>query len=425
MHLNGDKELQILKDKQYYKFSLYGFFKNLRFYESFLILFFLSKGIDYIKIGLLYSIREITVAILEIPSGLIADALGRKKTLIISFLFYMISFTIFYFSNHYGLMAIAMIFYAIGDAFRTGVHKSMIFHYLKIKGLGKQKAAYYGHTRSWSQIGSALSALIAGLLVYYTDSYKIIFIASIIPYLFDMILIASYPEFLNGNIKHLKKTNLSSKFKLIFHAFYLSFKQLHFLKSITNLSLHTGYYKAIKDYIQPLMMGFALSIPWLTNMEDKKKTAIIVGVFYFFIYLATSFTSRHAGEFKSYFKRFTTPLNITLITGFMSGIFSGIFYNNHWFLLSIFTFIIILLLENLRKPIGIAYVANQSNDNAMATILSVQSQYQSLFTAIIAPIIGFAAQFFGVGIGISIATIFLLLFFPLYYLKEKKDKFFK
>lgn len=409
---------KIEKDKQYYKFGLYGFLKNLRFYEPFLILFFLEKGIDYLKIGFLYSIREITVIILEIPSGLIADVLGRKKTLMTAFLFYMVSFATFYFSKHYALMALAMVLFAIADAFRTGVHKAMIFQYLKLRGRASQKADYYGHTRSWSQTGSAISSLIAGAMVFYYGSYKIIFAASVIPYVFDLLLINSYPDFLNGEINHLGKASLSEKLKYILSAFSKSFKSIEFIRSLTSLSLHTGYYKAIKDYIQPLMMSLALTLPLLTDLKNKQKTALVVGVLYFFIYLLTAYTSRHAGKFRNFFKSYSTPMNLTIVAGFISGILSGLFYDWHWYFVSIIAFVLILMIENLRKPIGIAYVAELSNDEAMATVLSVQSQSQSLFAAIVSPIIGFTAQYAGVGLGITITTAFLLLFIPFYRLKK-------
>ena len=136
------------KDLQYYKFCMYGFLKNLRFFEPFLILFFLEKGLSFFQIGTLYAIREITINILEIPTGIVADSLGRRRTMIFSFIAYIISFIIFYLSAKYLLFVIAILFFAFGDAFRTGTHKAMIFEYLKIKGWNDQKVHYYGHTRS-------------------------------------------------------------------------------------------------------------------------------------------------------------------------------------------------------------------------------------------------------------------------------------
>jgi len=91
------------KDIQYYKFCLYGFFKNLKFFEPFLILFFLEKGLTYTQIGSLYAIREIGINLLETPTGFMADALGRKRTMISSFTSYILSFIVFYLADGFWL----------------------------------------------------------------------------------------------------------------------------------------------------------------------------------------------------------------------------------------------------------------------------------------------------------------------------------
>lgn len=123
---------RIDKNLQYYKFCLYGFLKNLRFFDAFLVLFLLESGLDFLLIGVLYSIREITLSVTEIPSGVIADALGRRRTLVTSFALYILSFLMFYVAAGFFWFAVAMFIFALGDAFRTGVHKAMIQTYRKI-----------------------------------------------------------------------------------------------------------------------------------------------------------------------------------------------------------------------------------------------------------------------------------------------------
>ena len=68
----------IKKDRMFYKFSLYGFLKNLRFFEPFILLFFRDASLSYLQIGLLFSIRDLATNILEIPTGVYADAFGRR-----------------------------------------------------------------------------------------------------------------------------------------------------------------------------------------------------------------------------------------------------------------------------------------------------------------------------------------------------------
>jgi len=118
------------KDIQYFKFCAYGFLKNLRFFEPFFILFFLERDLSYLQIGVIYTVREITRNIFEIPSGLAADVLGRRRTMITAFSLYIISFLIYTISYRYGMLIAATIVFALGDVFRTGTHKAMIFDYL-------------------------------------------------------------------------------------------------------------------------------------------------------------------------------------------------------------------------------------------------------------------------------------------------------
>ena len=409
------------KDIQYYKFCLYGFFKNLRFFEPFLILFFLEKGLTFLQIGTLYSIREILINILEIPSGLIADSFGRKKSLIVSFLFYIVSFIIFFASVKYSAFILAMLFYAIGDAFRTGTHKAMIFEYLKIKTWDNQRTHYYGHTRSWSQMGSAISSLLAASIVFISGNYRSIFIFSIIPYIIDLVLISSYPSYLDGANKKLKPALVKKKFIETVRNFILSFKDLNIIRAISNMSVYSGLHKVIKDYLQPVIHTFALSIPIILAFSDKQRSAILIGVLYFIIYMLTSLASRYSGKIKDRIKTTELALNITLYAGLLMTLATGILYHYSFYFIAILFYIGIFLIENIRNPIGVDYISRLYKNEILATALSANSQAKSLFAAIIAPVLGFLADKFGIGIALSILALLILISTPLYLAKKPKN----
>ena len=55
------------------RFAAYGFLKNQRYVEPFLLLALAGWGMTFLQIGILVSIRDVTVAILELPSGVLAD----------------------------------------------------------------------------------------------------------------------------------------------------------------------------------------------------------------------------------------------------------------------------------------------------------------------------------------------------------------
>jgi hypothetical protein len=112
-------------------------------------------------------------------------------------------------------------------------------------------------------------------------------------------------------------------------------------------------------------------------------------------------------------------MNLTIIIGFSAGIITGIAYFLGIYAIAVIGFITIMMIENLRKPIGIGMVANLSKDSAMASVLSAESQTNSLFAALIAPLIGFLADWLSPGTGIAIATGVLILLSPLYWLNKK------
>jgi MFS family permease len=410
------------KDLQYYKFCLYGFLKNQRFFEPFVMLYFLELGMSYPQIGTLYAIREITRNIFEIPSGMLADAFGRRGTMMASFGFYLISFVLYYFAGGYLTLAVACVFFGAADAFRTGTHKAMIFQYLKIHGWEDQKVHYYGHTRSWSQMGSALSSLIAAAIVFRSGNYSSVFLFSLVPYVLDFMLMASYPKVLEGEALNRPKEKIHLVFKRIFLEFVFSFRNIKVLKAITNMSAFSGYYQAVKDYLQPVIQAFALSVPVMLALDNRRKVAVMIGIIYFLLYFATSFASRNSGKVADKFKNLAKPVNLTLLIGLLAGIFIGIFYKLDWIVLSVLMLCFIYILENLRRPMAISYVTEQLNQNILASVLSAESQANTVFAAIIAILFGLLAGKFGIEISFILVSLTMLLIAPLFLLNSSDKK---
>ncbi len=394
-----------IKDRQYYKFCAYGFLKNFRFFDAFLILFLVEKGLPYTQIGILYAVREIFINVFEIPSGIIADSYGRKNSLVASLIAYIISFAVFYISSDFWIFLTAFILYGVGDAFRSGTHKGMIMDYLKINHWDDHKIAYYGHTRSWSQRGSALSALIAGLIVFYTGSYQYIFLYSIIPYLLNLFLILSYPQELNLSTDQ-KELKQRTGLAMVFKSFIEIIKKAKVLKIISTSAIHSAYLKAVKDYIQPLMLNIALIIPFMLAIEKEKKIGIVVGVIYFFIFLLTSGASRLSS--KAFAKRKQKISIVSLVLGFCLGVLCGVFFYFDLWVFSLIAFVGIYIIENIRKPILTGFIADHVPNEILTSVLSTQSLLSAFITAVLAIAFGVFADNFGIGVSFMVISGFLL-----------------
>ena len=81
--------------------------------------------------------------------------------------------------------------------------------------------------------------------------------------------------------------------------------------------------------------------------------------------------------------------------------------------ISVLVFLCFYVLQNLRKPMNVAFVSDQISHKIMASGLSVEAQITTILVAILAPVMGALADSFGVGtalIGLSLAALFCYVF---------------
>ncbi len=384
------------------RFCLYGFLKNQQYYEPFILLAFLQMGLSYTMVGMLVAFRELSLSIMEIPSGAIADIWGRRRAMIVSFIAYIIHFILIgsagityqqsgiSFRTLLFLLFTSMLFFAIGDAFRTGTHKAMIFLWLKENNRESDKNMIYGYTRSWSKIGSAVSVIIASIFVYFTNNYLYVFFLSIIPYSLNIINFWGYPPEIN--IKHKNRIKLSQLILHIKDSFVLSFKNIALRRLILESMVFEGFFKSTKNYLQPILKNAALPIvAYLCSdiiMTSEQKSVILIGPVYFCLFILSAIASRKSHKFSKWSGSENSATKYIwgylLIT--MSILLPAIYYGLYSAIITGFIFIYIL--QNLWRPLLISRISSISAERQSATILSIESQSRSLATIILAPIIG-------------------------------------
>ncbi len=399
--------MNLKPDPLFPRFAAYGFLKNLRFFDPFIILIFREAGLSFLQIGLLYSIRDVATNILEIPTGVFADAFGRRKAMVMAFASYLISFVIFYLFATFPLYALAMILFAFGEAFRSGTHKALILEHLKMTKREHLKVAYYGRTRSFSQLGSATNALIAAALVFYTGEYRIMFLAATIPYTLDLLNMLSYPKSLDGDLKSVPFSDILNVSKSTLRDFIGIFANKLALRSLLNSAVNGASFKSTKDYLQPILESFALSLILFSplaggGLSAVQRGAVMIGAVYFVIYLFTSYASRNAANFSERFPSLGRAINISFFIGAGLLIIAGFATWANLTLLAILAFLFFYALRSLRRPMDVAYISDQIDSRIMASGLSVEAQLTTILTAIFAPILGLLADNFGVGIALTI-----------------------
>ncbi len=407
---NEDKpdEEKVL-DRNIIKFGFYGFFKNLRFFEPYIYLYFLAIGLSFFEIGLIISIREITMYIFEIPTGFIADIWGKKRSMLLCFVLYIISFVIYYFSYSFLFLAVASIFFGLGEAFRLGTHKAIIFDYLDWRGISDKKSEVYGFTRSVSLYGKALSAILAAVLLIWLGNYHIIFLFSIIPYICAFILIFTYPPERGAS------TEKEFKFSVIKKHIKDSLSNLLLIKKLRviliNSAIFDGAFKASQDYIQPVIRNFIIAYPLFLMIENEQnREAILIALLYLLINIFGAFASRNSHKLEKYFSTSETPLNYLFLGQAFLLLGTGYFIQLNLYVVFIL-FLILNIFSNLRRPLLLGSLVDEIEEVQRATMLSIESQLKSLSVVILAPLLGLLADNLSIRLMFVILAAFLIILY--------------
>lgn len=373
-----------------FRFSLYGFLKNQRYFEPFLYLALLEKGLSFTAIGVLIGLREVLVNLLEVPTGAIADVAGRRRSMIASFAAYVASFAVLGLASAFWALACGMALFAVGEAFRTGTHKAMIFDWLAREGRLADRTRIYGYTRSWSKRGSAVSVVIAAALVFATDRYTDVFLWCAVPYALGIVNFLGYPAYLDGAPPDGR--SVGAVFRTLLGGVRDALRDRPLRRLLVESAGFEGTFKVVKGYLQPLLESLALALPILVAAGDRRRTALLVGAVYVVLHLLGSRASRTAHRVEA---RAGSPdraagrlwaAYLAVFAAMAAGLAAGVPA------VAVACFVVLAVVQDTWRPILISRIDAHAPSDRQATVLSIESQVQSVFSAVVAPVIGVAVD---------------------------------
>jgi MFS family permease len=375
-----------------FRFSLYGFLKNQRYFEPFLLLVFLEKGMSYFAVGCLIAFREVCINLLGVPTGAIADTCGRRMAMILSFCAYIVSFLVFGLSTSVPLLFAAMLLFAVGESFREGTHKAMIFTWLRINGRIEERTRVYGFTRSWSQFGSAISVLLAAVFVILGDGYRFVFLLAIVPYALNVVNFLAYPKELDGDIE--ERVSIRKVAEHLRDAVRDAIRKASLRRLMLESMGFEGVFKATKDYLQPVLKTAAIGATAVLAIGDEwsdtQRGAVLIGAIYAILYLLSAYGSRQAHRLAD--AAGGEEAAAWLLWVALAGLYAAILLGG-WFSAAavlIPAFVLLHVLQAVWRPVIISRFDSHTEEQQGATVLSIESQAQSLATMAVAPVLGLA-----------------------------------
>jgi MFS family permease len=133
-------------------------------YMPIVVPFYESNGLSMKDIMILQAVYSIAIVVLEVPSGYLADVIGRKKTLIIGAIFGTLGFTTYSFSFGFMGFLVAEIILGIGQSCISGADSAMLYDSLMDRGQEKKYTRYEGRITSLGNVAEAVAGILGGLL---------------------------------------------------------------------------------------------------------------------------------------------------------------------------------------------------------------------------------------------------------------------
>ena len=140
------------------------------------------RGFSMFEIGMLESIFHIVSSIFEIPSGVVADVFGRKKTMVLASLVSFVSGLFMILSNNFWSVAFAIGFSALSYNLESGTREALAYDSLKFAGQEEKYNRFASTEMMLYRITSSTATLCAGFALWlgYRKAYAFDIVFSLI-----------------------------------------------------------------------------------------------------------------------------------------------------------------------------------------------------------------------------------------------------
>lgn len=145
----------------YYAFHLFG---NMAFWLPIYTLFFLARTLDFSTILLLYAVDTVFQTLLEMPSGILADRIGRRPILMLGSLAQAAGYLMIAFGGSIPLYVVGMALHGTALAFVSGADSAFLYDTLAAAGREEEFKRVEGRAYMYNLLGWGGAGLLGGFV---------------------------------------------------------------------------------------------------------------------------------------------------------------------------------------------------------------------------------------------------------------------
>jgi MFS family permease len=343
----------------------------------------------------------ITMAITEVPTGAVADTLGRKLSNLIGVGLTAVSLLLFGLTPDYTLLLVANSLWAVAMTFISGADLALFYDTLKALGREEEYQNYRGRLQAVTLVSIAVSSGLGGLLGAYDLRATFTVTAALLVVAFVVVLLLKEPPH-EPDLETGKRLGYLGTLRITWQTI-LHQPGLRYALAYSNLVPLVG--SAIQaTFIQPYAVEVGLPI-------------VILGIVSLGLRLFQIAGSTYSARLVKFFGEWRWLLIAPLFE--ISGVLALGGMNGPW---GILVFAVSGLTISATTPLIESLILRQTPGNIRATILSVDSLIFRLMLALIGPLLGILGDRAGIPYAFVAAaggTGFLVLLTLLFWMRLK------
>ncbi|URZ01846.1 MFS transporter [Clostridium felsineum] len=361
---------------------IYNVLMNFDMTSAIWVLYLSYKGLSLTEIGVIEAIFHVSSVLGEVPTGIVADFLGRKTSVVVGRIMSLISGIIMIFGNSFFMFSLAFVFSALGHNLNSGAEEALIYDTLKKLNKEEEYNKTAGKIAVMMEIGNGLAVFVGGILSDIRFVYA--YILSLLVQALSFIVSLFYVE-----PKEKQKITRNSFFKHIKECGHIFFKNkrvfyLILFSEITATIAATIYYYSQKYF------------------GDMNYMKVMIAVILLLDNVVQAFASKVSYKLEEKLKVKGVLILIPLL--YVISLLGLFFFKGG---LTIVFFLVCSFSCGITYPIFSNYINGLIPSKNRATILSFQSICYSICMIVVFPAIGFLSDRYG------ITNAFLFIMFML------------
>lgn len=376
-----------------YKYYSYSAISNFLFFLPIVYVFFQDNGLSLTQIFIIEAIFSVGLVLFEVPTGAVADYYGKKTSLVLGSVIWIISCVLFSFGSGFYTFTFAYLIWALGAAFLSGADTALLYDILHKDNQKEYFKKYQGNAKFIGLVAISLASLLGGYLASFSMRYT--FIASAIAFFAMFLILISLKH------KEDEKEEQESYTQIIKDSFSIIKKS----SILVWLFAYSALFMVIFKLTQPSTQIYMN----LANL-DIKYFGFASAIFFIIAAVASKLTDKFEKKFQKY-----SYLILSILM-----ILSTFLVSQFVFKLGFLIFGILFFATSINSIIVQHEVLENSPKSKHSTILSFNNLFDRLMFVIISPLwgfgmekIGFPNAFFYTSL-ITIVTISILMIFYFY-----------